>query len=45
MKTLDWLLVAAVIVGIFFAVRHMRKNGGSCGCSHNCSSCEKKCRK
>ncbi|MDY4082023.1 MAG: FeoB-associated Cys-rich membrane protein [Candidatus Metalachnospira sp.] len=49
MSLLDWILVAAVIIGLYFAVRHIIKHKGGCscsgGCSGNCSSCTDKCKK
>ncbi|MDD5944671.1 MAG: FeoB-associated Cys-rich membrane protein [Clostridia bacterium] len=47
MSTLDWLLIAAVIIGLFFAVRYMIRHRGSCscggGCCHDCASCHNVC--
>lgn len=50
MSILDWILVALVVVGLFFAIRHIIKHkggccgGGSCsGCCGNCSKCTMEC--
>lgn len=48
MGFLDWILLFAVIIGLFFAVRYMIKNKGGCSCrsscSGNCSKCSNKCK-
>jgi hypothetical protein len=40
---IDWSALALIALGVFFAVRSIRrqhKNGGCCGCSGcSCSSC------
>ncbi|MBU5463290.1 FeoB-associated Cys-rich membrane protein [Anaerotignum sp. MSJ-24] len=45
MGVLDYVLIGAVCVGLFFAIRYMiRHRGGCCGCSGcsgNCSKCGK----
>ena len=43
----DIMVIVMVLVGVFFALRHVfrrRKSGGCCGCS-SCSGCSKKCEK
>lgn len=43
----DIIVIIVVLVGVFFALRHVfrrRKSGGCCGCS-SCSGCSKKCEK
>lgn len=45
MRMIDWSALALIALGVFFAVRSIRrqhKNGGCCGCSGcggSCSSC------
>lgn len=43
MKIIDIVLILAIAVGLFFAIRKTvktRKSGGcGCGCSGDCSSC------
>ena len=43
MKLLDIVLILAILVIVFFAVRSViraRKNGGGCGgCTGDCASC------
>ena len=49
----DIIVIIVVLVGVFFALRHVfrrRKSGGCCGCSScsgcsGCSGCSKKCEK
>lgn len=46
----DIIVIVVVLVGVFFALRHVfrrRKSGGCCGCSScsGCSGCSKKCEK
>ena len=48
MSILDWILIGAVLIGVFFAVRYMVKNKGGCSCSGgscvgSCSSCKSRC--
>ena len=49
MGFLDWILLFAVLIGLFFAVRYTIKNKGGCSCgsscSGNCSKCSNKCNK
>lgn len=43
MGILDYLILAAVAIGILAAVRFMKKNGSACGgCSGDCAHCGKK---
>lgn len=51
MGLLDWILIALVAAGLFFAVRHIIKHkggccgGGSCsGCGGDCERCTMKCK-
>ena len=37
MGMFDYLLLAAIMVLVFFAIRHMRRNKGSC---HGCQNCQ-----
>ena len=43
MNAIDVILILAILIGVFFAVRAVRrsrKGGGcGCGCSGNCASC------
>ncbi len=42
MSVWDYLVLAAVVLAVFFAVRSIvkrRKKGGCAGCSGNCSAC------
>ena len=41
MQFIDWLLIAAIVLAVFFAVRHIRKKRGAC-CG-DCASCSKSC--
>ncbi|MBQ3380043.1 MAG: FeoB-associated Cys-rich membrane protein [Clostridia bacterium] len=41
----DIFIIAAVAAAVFFAVRTIYKNRGSCGCSPGCAGCAKKCAK
>ncbi len=42
MRFLDYLLLALLALGVFFAIRRMRKRkkeGSFCGCGGNCAGC------
>jgi len=41
MDVLDFIILGFIVIGVILAIRHMRKKGGFCGCSGNCSSCKK----
>ena len=46
MNGIDILLLAALAVIVFFAVRHSVRTKGSCGCSScsgNCAACSADC--
>ena len=53
MNIVDILIIAVIVVAVFFAVRHvvkLRKSGGcacgsSGGCSCGCAGCDKPCGK
>ncbi len=44
----DALIIIAVLIGIYIAFRHSRKNKGCSGCHGDCACCDKdkknKCR-
>ncbi len=40
MSPLDWLLLAAVAVGVLLALRRLRRGGG--GCRGDCRRCQAK---
>ncbi len=43
MQFIDYVLIAAIVLAIVLAVRHIRKKRGSC-CG-DCASCGKNCSK
>ncbi|WP_458408330.1 hypothetical protein [Anaerotignum sp.] len=43
MGILDYIIIGIIAVAFIAAVRHMKKNGSSCGgCNGDCASCGKK---
>ena len=41
MNLADFAIAALLIVALFFAVRHIRRRGTTCGCG--CENCAKRC--
>ena len=41
MNAIDVILILAILIGVFFAVRAVRRSrkSGGCGCSGDCASC------
>ncbi|MFR7349664.1 FeoB-associated Cys-rich membrane protein [Peptoniphilus sp.] len=41
MKPIDLIIIALVIVAVYFAIKHVKKNKGTCdcGCQKGCSGC------
>ncbi|HIV86870.1 MAG TPA: FeoB-associated Cys-rich membrane protein [Candidatus Pygmaiobacter gallistercoris] len=44
MHLVDFVLIALLAAGIFFAVRHAWRNRGGC-CGGGCAGCKKSCAK
>ena len=41
MRPIDFIIIAIVLVAVYFAIRHVKKNKGTCdcGCSCGCREC------
>ncbi|WP_313529638.1 FeoB-associated Cys-rich membrane protein [Anaerotignum sp.] len=41
MNMIDYIILGCIAVGVILSIRHMKRKGGCCGCSQNCSHCKK----